>query len=114
LKRRAAEAQLLVKEPYAKMMRAVENGNRMKWIAAIKKFYDVAEHQTSYTSLPEATRRQIEDQDNDSLKASCKELCTEAITETLSAIYRVEIQETLEEMFTELFCDVRIIKRTIF
>lgn len=78
IKSRAREAQKRFKEPYNKMMLRLEEGNKVKWLNAIKTFYTVAEP-TKWIDLPKATREQIESSSDEQIKSLCKELCVEAI-----------------------------------
>lgn len=75
IKARVQEAQIKFREPYRKMMRAVDNGNRDKWISAITCFYRVAENR----DLDENLVNRSDELTDEELKDFCKELCTEAI-----------------------------------
>lgn len=78
LEKRAAEAQVKCRGSHLKMQARIESGNRAKWLAGIKKYYDVAEPEP-WASLPQERRANIENMDDSTLKAFCKGLCSEAI-----------------------------------
>lgn len=96
---RAREAQIRFREPYRKMMQAIDNGNRVKWFSAIVKFYQVAEDR----DLPEGIKDQIMQYGDTEMKEMCKELCYEAINRDFVSYVSTQNEGNVGGKFTGHF-----------
>jgi hypothetical protein len=79
LMKRVAEAQNKFKEPYNKMIKRIEEGDRLTWLNAIRSYYDNATGEVVWDQKTEEERKYIENANDSTVKSICIDLCREAI-----------------------------------